>query len=217
MLTDLTTLTDAELLHLYHQKNDEETQYDSLQNAFKIALNSLYGACANQHFRYYNTNIAEGITLTGQCVIRFISNRINWFMNTRLKTDGVDYVVANDTDSVAGNTIIKTSQGDNEIQKVWDLTAGVIDVRSPDSFVKSVTNMSALAYDGESAIMKPVKYIMKHKVKKRMYRISLTMESGDLKSVICTCDHSLVVRRGGDMVEVSPAEVKENDIFIAIR
>lgn len=84
---------------LLHRKKDEQAQYDAMQNAFKIALNSLYGAQGNQHFRYFDPNIAEGITMTGQCIIRYISNQMNDYMNQKLKTDGVDYVVANDTDS----------------------------------------------------------------------------------------------------------------------
>lgn len=109
MSIDVSSLSDQELLNLYHEKVAEEARYDAMQMAFKIALNSLYGAQANKHFRYYNTNIAEGITLTGQCVIRYISNCLNDYMNDLLKTSGVDYVCANDTDSayVVFNDFVK--------------------------------------------------------------------------------------------------------------
>ena len=72
--------------------------FDAMQNAFKVALNSLYGASANENFRYYNPSISEGITLTGQVIIRFIGNQINEFLNRKLKTN-YDYVIASDTDS----------------------------------------------------------------------------------------------------------------------
>jgi DNA polymerase elongation subunit (family B) len=71
---------------------------DAIQNAMKVLGNSLYGAAANNSFRYYNRNIAEGITLTGQYVIQYISKMINRFLNDRFKTDR-EYVIANDTDS----------------------------------------------------------------------------------------------------------------------
>jgi DNA polymerase elongation subunit (family B) len=81
----------------------EEATYDAKQQALKIALNSLYGASANRFFRYNSRDIAEGITLTGQLVIRFISNRLNVFLNETFKTDNVDYVIFNDTDSAGLN------------------------------------------------------------------------------------------------------------------
>lgn len=84
-------------------KRGEEATYDAKQMAFKIALNSLYGASANQFFRFNNTDIAEGITMTGQLVIRFISNRLNAHLNKMFKTTDFDYVIFNDTDSAGLN------------------------------------------------------------------------------------------------------------------
>lgn len=84
-------------------KRSEEATYDAKQMAFKIALNSLYGASANQFFRFNNTDIAEGITMTGQLVIRFISNRLNAHLNKMFKTSNFDYVIFNDTDSAGLN------------------------------------------------------------------------------------------------------------------
>ena len=78
---------------------DKESSLNSIQMALKISLNALYGAQANPHFRYFNPDIAEGITMTGQCVIRFISKSIDDFLNKELGTEGVEYVIANDTDS----------------------------------------------------------------------------------------------------------------------
>jgi len=68
--------------------------------AKKISLNSAYGAIGNQYFRYYKLENAEAITLSGQVSIRWIENRMNQYLNKLLKTDGVDYVIASDTDSI---------------------------------------------------------------------------------------------------------------------
>lgn len=73
--------------------------FDTQQLAFKRSLASLYGATANQYFRYNNRSIAEGITITGQLIIRFISERLNKKLNKMFKTENVDYAVGNDTDS----------------------------------------------------------------------------------------------------------------------
>ena len=68
--------------------------------AKKISLNSAYGAIGNQYFRYYKLENAEAITLSGQVSIRWIEMRVNGYLNTLLKTEGVDYVIASDTDSI---------------------------------------------------------------------------------------------------------------------
>jgi DNA polymerase elongation subunit (family B) len=75
-------------------------KYHNLQLAKKIQLNSGFGALANAHFRWYDPDLAEAITLTGQLTIQWVARDINIYMNKLLSTDGVDYVVASDTDSV---------------------------------------------------------------------------------------------------------------------
>ena len=93
-------------------KREQEYQYDkskdlekeisrlnNLQMALKILLNSCYGALANEHFRYYDLRIAEGITLSGQLSLRWASNKLDEFLNKALKTQNVSYVIYNDTDS----------------------------------------------------------------------------------------------------------------------
>lgn len=79
----------------------EVTRNETLQMSVKILLNSLYGAIANQHFRYYDPQIAEGVTLTGQTVIRIAEKAVNEEVQKFLKeSDLKDRVIAIDTDSV---------------------------------------------------------------------------------------------------------------------
>jgi len=83
------TLEDEKLVARYH----------NMQLAKKIQLNSAYGALANQYFRWFNFDLAEAITTSGQLSIRWIEKKINQYMNIILKTDE-DYVIASDTDSI---------------------------------------------------------------------------------------------------------------------
>ena len=76
------------------------SRYDNIQMAKKISLNSAYGAIGNSYFRYYNLLVAEAITTSGQLSIRWIERSINGYLNKTLGTDGLDYVIASDTDSV---------------------------------------------------------------------------------------------------------------------
>jgi DNA polymerase elongation subunit (family B) len=131
-MSDLSKMSNDDLLALYQEKKNKEATYEAMQMALKIALNSLYGAQANQHFRYYSTDIAEGITLTGQLTIQYISNALNEFLNNKLKTEGVDYVIANDTDSAyirLDALVDKVVPKDTPTQKVVDFL---------DKFVSSV-------------------------------------------------------------------------------
>ena len=89
--------------------------YENQQMAIKILMNSLYGAIGNRHFKYYDLRIAEGITLTGQMVIRWAERSVNDFMNKIVGTKEIDYVIAIDTDSVYVNfaPLVKKYVGDN--------------------------------------------------------------------------------------------------------
>ena len=76
------------------------SKFNNIQMARKIQLNSAYGAIGNQYFRYYKLANAEAITLSGQVSIRWIEDKMNGYLNTLLKTEEVDYVIASDTDSI---------------------------------------------------------------------------------------------------------------------
>lgn len=78
----------------------EISRLNNLQMAMKIALNSAYGAMGNQYFRYFDIRMAEGITLSGQLSIQWMANEFNRFVNKILKTEGKDFVIAIDTDSI---------------------------------------------------------------------------------------------------------------------
>lgn len=78
----------------------KEVKYDKAQMAKKIQLNSLYGSLSNIGFRFYNADMAEAITLSGQLSIRFMHDRVNEFMNRVCGTVDEDYIIAVDTDSL---------------------------------------------------------------------------------------------------------------------
>lgn len=76
------------------------SKYHNFQLVRKIQLNSAYGAIGNQYFRYFDVEMAEAITVSGQLSIRWIIDHLNAFLNKINETEKVDYVVASDTDSV---------------------------------------------------------------------------------------------------------------------
>ena len=100
------------------------SKYNNIQMARKIQLNSAYGAIGNQYFRYFRIENAEAITLSGQVAIRWIENKMNYFLNNILKTEKHDYVVASDTDSIylnLGPLVNKVFSGANHAtEKIVD-------------------------------------------------------------------------------------------------
>lgn len=83
------------------KKLEDEISFKHLkQLALKILANSIYGAMGNQYFAFYDIRLAEAITKHGQYASLFIAGELNRYMNAALKTDGVDYVLYMDTDSV---------------------------------------------------------------------------------------------------------------------
>ena len=70
------------------------------QQVRKIALNSAYGALANQYFAFFSIDLAEAITTSGQLVIQWAEKTINKYLNEILQTEDEDYVIAMDTDSL---------------------------------------------------------------------------------------------------------------------
>ncbi len=99
------------------------SKYKNEQLVRKVQLNSAYGAIGNQYCRYYDVDMAEAVTISGQLSIRWIERELNALMNKILGTDDEDYVVAIDTDSVYINVgdLVKKIGGGKSKQEVVDL------------------------------------------------------------------------------------------------
>ena len=99
---------------------NEIARCNNMQMAKKIQLNSAYGALGNTYFRWYQRNLAEAITMSGQLSIRWMEKHINAYLNKLFKTEGEDYVIACDTDSMyirlerLVDSVFGEDQSDNE-------------------------------------------------------------------------------------------------------
>lgn len=123
--------------------NNMIAKYENLQMAKKIQLNSCYGALANQYFRWYDLNYAESITISGQLTIRWAEKYLNEYLNTLLKTDNVDYVIAVDTDSlyVKFSDVVKKS-GLYDKNKIHDMLTNLAEKKIQPYFDKTYQNLS---------------------------------------------------------------------------
>jgi DNA polymerase elongation subunit (family B) len=194
----------------------EIARCNNIQMARKIQLNSAYGSIGNEFFRYFKLENAEAITLSGQVAIRWIENRMNQFINKILKTENIDYIIASDTDSVVGSTGVYVNGEKIEIERLYENvchSGNLVCKRDNDDYVHNVSNLNLYtkSYDGNFLVEDKIIHIMRHRVKKKLYKIEVNENE-----IILTEDHSLVVERNGELISIKPYEVNENDIFINI-
>lgn len=94
---------------------------NNLQMAIKILMNSLYGAMANKGFRFFNSDVAESITSTGQLYLRSIEKQIDEDLAAVFKIAKTTMMVYADTDSVyfsLKDVIDKYAPGASELQRI---------------------------------------------------------------------------------------------------
>ena len=118
-------------------------QYHNMQINLKIALNSAYGALGNQWFRFYDMRNAEAVSVAGQLSIRWAERAVNQYLNKILETDGTDYVIATDTDSlyVAFDTFIN-KVGLTDTEKAIEFMDKVCDGKLQDVIDNCYDNMA---------------------------------------------------------------------------
>jgi DNA polymerase elongation subunit (family B) len=75
------------------------SKYNNFQMARKIQLNSLFGAWSNAFFRFVDFDIAEGITITGQYIIRTVGKALDEYLNKICGTTNQTYSFYYDTDA----------------------------------------------------------------------------------------------------------------------
>jgi DNA polymerase elongation subunit (family B) len=76
--------------------------YNRRQHAYKIKLNDVYGCYAINGWRYTDGHkfVSKAITLTGQRLTQESIKYVNRWMNEQMETEGIDYIVTSDTDSL---------------------------------------------------------------------------------------------------------------------
>jgi len=92
-------------------------KYDIMQQSRKVGLNSAYGAFGSNYFRFYDKQLAEAVTLSGQLSIKWLEKRLNKYLNKLLGTTNFDYVIAADTDSlyVSFDKLVEKIKPDNVV------------------------------------------------------------------------------------------------------
>jgi DNA polymerase elongation subunit (family B) len=193
---------------LKESTTDSDREYwDKRQLVRKILLNSAYGALLNEHCRFYDKRIGQSVTLSGRQIVKHMMGQINECIAGEYNHDGSAIVYG---DSVTGDSIIRTSDGDISIEELFNqcLEHSIVGEKEYGVWNQS----TVLGFNSES--MQPIgakiSYVMRHKTKKKLYRI--TTENG--KQVTVTEDHSIIVDRDGFLIECKPNEILKSDGII---
>jgi hypothetical protein len=84
-----------------------------------------------------------------------------------------------------------------------------------DSVRKLVQPIKAASFDGNDIMFNNINYIMKHKVKKRMFKIK-TDNSINNTSIIVTENHSVIVERNGILKSIEPANMNNETDYLFV-
>lgn len=207
--------TKNKMLQLKKEDGDKNliAELKTMEQGIKIGiLNSLYGAISTPYFRLYNLRIAEAITACGRHILKDIDKFINNHLNEKCDTKS-DFVLYQDTDSCDGSSVIYVNNIPMAIEDYYDSLPNSFIKKEPGNYIKKIDNGDvALSCSKDLSLEnKDIVYIMKHWVKKRMFRITV-----DGKSVEVTEDHSIVILRNKELISVKPLDILSSDEIIYI-
>lgn len=216
--------------------------YSNTQHIKKIRANSLYGALGNPYFHLYNLKNAINVTLSGQELIKYLSDTFNDFFKDEFykdkryfpETNEINRCTKNvvcliDTDSVTGDTLVpiivagdKTGRVQNKkIEDVMKMVRPMGTAVETLNFEKyevggssNTESMFTYSMNMETGAkeLKPIKHIFRHIVEKEMFEIRVKD-----KKVKVTADHSIIINRDGKFMSVKPAQIKSTDELMHVK
>ncbi|XAI94174.1 DNA polymerase [Pseudomonas phage vB_Pa-PAC2] len=194
-----------------HMQNEYYEYWDKAQLVRKIGLNSLYGGLLNEHSRFYDKRLGQSTTLTGRCITRHMASKTNEMFTGIYDHEG-DCVIYGDTDSVDGSTILNTSLGKITIEELFNVSDKHV-VHAEKEFASN-EDVMVMSWDNSAKqpYMGHINYVYRHEVEKELFEI----EDNNGNKVIVTEDHSIMVIRNAELLEVKPAELTDSDIILSI-
>lgn len=209
----------------------EADYYNALQMALKLVLNGSYGAFATKYFILFNEHVAGTITAEGRALTQTMSrdNKNYWYnlwhndieLHKKLSVKNATQIAENenvsiyaDTDSVEGSSIIRTNNGNFTISELYNRNIINGSAGNTINGHESVsTDDKVLNYANDELYYANVKRIIRHKVTKPKWK--LKTKSGE--EIVVTNDHSMIVFRDGNQIEVKPSEIILTDKILVIK
>lgn len=228
---DPETCTKEELENAIRACIRAEELGNTQQLGAKTFINSCYGALASKFYQCSNTQIAESITLQGQDLIKYSTQKVNEYFKElwttdedvhkkiaeTLKSKHKDFNVENflenakshleigDTLQVYGDSITGDSairMEDGSCETIENLFNAYCDTDSDDKIRVSCDKRVYGCSSDFNPCTYPIKYIMRHKTNKTIWRVTSTQ-----KTINVTEDHSIVIVRNNIMCNIKPNDI----------
>lgn len=210
-------MTKEELINKINELKAEKTRLKELanvqdlrQHAFKIFLNSSYGALGSAFYPCFDLDNAEAVTLSGQSITREMVRYTNEYLNNLAGSENEEFVVAGDTDSVSGTSLITINGIKFTIEEIFNQIlkeCGTLDKLENGTEVAIVKN--SLITPGVHGNTK-IKNISRHKVNKEKWIVKIPLKD----PLILTGDHSIIVYRDGKLIECKAKDILPTDELI---
>jgi len=161
-----------------------------------------YGAISNAYFRFSDKTLGESTTACGRHIVTHQHRKVNELLDDSYDEFGEAIIYG---DSVAGDTMITTDQGDIKIE---DLFVSV-DVNEKGKEYCNRGDIKSLTFDEDSYSnqYKDIKYVVRHAVDKQMYRVWF---DDNTRYIDITEDHSLIglsPLNNKSLIEVKPTDI----------
>lgn len=187
---------------------------DFRQYATKILLNSVYGSLLNQHMKYADQRIGQSVTMTGRCITKHMNAKINEILTGDYNHKG-EAIIYGDTDSVSGDTIIKTNIGDLTIENLFEICEEKKFIRNKEYAFSSILKVLTFNPENFSLVEVNFDYVYRHFTKKKIYLV----RTDDGKEIKVTEDHSLLIwnKSKNKLIKCKPSNVlKRNNVDIIV-
>jgi hypothetical protein len=225
---DVEKASKEEIINEIERLKSLQDLYMNAEQAVKIFINSIYGACGSPWFSFFNTDVAEAVTLQGQDLIKYSEKILNryflefWHKDTKLhkkmNLQSVSrvtkpVVIYCDTDSIDKDTIVHTDKGNLTIEDLYNISKKHSSFSTSSGKEYTYSSFKTLNEKNGELIYSSIKKIIRHKVTKAKWKLK-TKEG---KEVIVTNDHSLIVYRDGKNVEIKPSEIQIGEKVICVK
>jgi hypothetical protein len=206
-----------QLKNLKNELKDLSNVQDLKQHAYKIFLNSSYGALGSAFYPCFDLDNAEAVTLSGQAVTREMVRYTNEILNKLVNSENEEYVIAGDTDSFSGNTELTIFVDGNksdfkikvkELFEIYKLVGELHElVNGTEVAVIDDERKQRISYSING--ISKIKNVSRHKVTKDRWIVCV-----DGIKTEFTSDHSIMVYRDGNVIECKPNEIKSTDFIL---
>ena len=185
---------------------DNHTLLAGRNNKYCWCGQSIYGYLGFPGSRLYKPEVADAVTTIGR-------ELINW--TAKFLEDNGYTIVYGDTDSCVYDTKINIIYDNKEstikIGELFEnsLSDGEVMKRDENNYIVTPNStLSTPSIDITTGKIEnnKIKYIMGHKVNKKLYKI----KTKD-REVTITEDHSIMVKRDDNIIEIKPTEIQKTD------